>query len=226
MTWIEYFNKRLTEEIAKGIDDIKQEVIEYLNNNVEVSIRLKNYALLDVIDFKENPDSYFEQHPVSTLDQNGLEFSGMSLSQVKLVISNLNPDLEYLESPLSFFKQLKLNNYPKLKKVLLNLSDDNISIDQINSIFNNSSIDEINCDKKIDDTILEKSTFVSCGGKLNGLLNSKKIGFNLKNTFLKDTAAIVYNDDLNKNENVRHYMEEKIKQDKLMKIIVDSAIEK
>lgn len=34
------------------------------------------------------------------------------------------------------------------------------------------------------------------------------------------------NDDLNKNENVRHYMEEKIKQDKLMKIIVDSAIEK
>lgn len=34
------------------------------------------------------------------------------------------------------------------------------------------------------------------------------------------------NDDLNKNENIRHYMEEKIKQDKLMKIIVDSAIEK
>ena len=34
------------------------------------------------------------------------------------------------------------------------------------------------------------------------------------------------NDDLNKNENVRHYMEEKLKQDKLMKIIVDSAIEK
>lgn len=34
------------------------------------------------------------------------------------------------------------------------------------------------------------------------------------------------NDDLNKNENVRHYMEGKIKQDKLMKIIVDSAIEK
>lgn len=34
------------------------------------------------------------------------------------------------------------------------------------------------------------------------------------------------NDDLNKNESVRHYMEEKIKQDKLMKIIVDSAIEK
>lgn len=34
------------------------------------------------------------------------------------------------------------------------------------------------------------------------------------------------NDDLNKNENVRHYIEEKIKQDKLMKIIVDSAIEK
>lgn len=34
------------------------------------------------------------------------------------------------------------------------------------------------------------------------------------------------NDNLNKNENVRHYMEEKIKQDKLMKIIVDSAIEK
>lgn len=34
------------------------------------------------------------------------------------------------------------------------------------------------------------------------------------------------NDDLNKNDNVRHYMEEKIKQDKLMKIIVDSAIEK
>ena len=34
------------------------------------------------------------------------------------------------------------------------------------------------------------------------------------------------NDYLNKNENVRHYMEEKIKQDKLMKIIVDSAIEK
>lgn len=34
------------------------------------------------------------------------------------------------------------------------------------------------------------------------------------------------NNDLNKNENVRHYMEEKIKQDKLMKIIVDSAIEK
>lgn len=34
------------------------------------------------------------------------------------------------------------------------------------------------------------------------------------------------NDDLNKNENVRQYMEEKIKQDKLMKIIVDSAIEK
>lgn len=34
------------------------------------------------------------------------------------------------------------------------------------------------------------------------------------------------NDDLNKNENVRHYMEEKIKQDKLMRIIVDSAIEK
>ena len=34
------------------------------------------------------------------------------------------------------------------------------------------------------------------------------------------------NDDLNKNENVRHCMEEKIKQDKLMKIIVDSAIEK
>ncbi len=33
-------------------------------------------------------------------------------------------------------------------------------------------------------------------------------------------------DDLNKNENVRHYMEEKLKQDKLMKIIVDSAIEK
>ena len=33
-------------------------------------------------------------------------------------------------------------------------------------------------------------------------------------------------DDLNKNENVRHYMEDKIKQDKLMKIIVDSAIEK
>ena len=32
------------------------------------------------------------------------------------------------------------------------------------------------------------------------------------------------NDDLNKNENVRHYME--VKQDKLMKIIVDSAIEK
>ncbi len=199
MTWIEYFNKRLTEEIAKGIDDIKQEVIEYLNNNVEVSIRLKNYGLLDVIDFKENPDSYFEQHPVLTLDQNGLEFSGMSLSQVKLAISNLNPDLEYLESPLSFFKQLKLNNYPKLKRVLLNLSDDNISVDQINSIFNNSSIDEINCNKKFDDTILEKSTFVSCGGKLNGLLNGKKIGFNLKNTFLRDTAAIVYNDDLNKN---------------------------
>lgn len=33
-------------------------------------------------------------------------------------------------------------------------------------------------------------------------------------------------DDLNKNENVRHYMEDKIKQDKLMQIIVDSAIEK
>lgn len=33
-------------------------------------------------------------------------------------------------------------------------------------------------------------------------------------------------DDLNKNENVRHYMEEKIKQDKLMKLILDSAIEK
>ena len=33
-------------------------------------------------------------------------------------------------------------------------------------------------------------------------------------------------DDLNKNENVRHYMEDKIKQDKLMQIIVDAAIEK
>lgn len=33
-------------------------------------------------------------------------------------------------------------------------------------------------------------------------------------------------DDLNKNENVRHYMEDKIRQDKLMKIIVDAAIEK
>lgn len=33
-------------------------------------------------------------------------------------------------------------------------------------------------------------------------------------------------DSLNKNENVRHYMEDKIKQDKLMKIIVDAAIEK
>lgn len=34
------------------------------------------------------------------------------------------------------------------------------------------------------------------------------------------------NDDLNKNENVRHYMEEKIKQDKLMAVIIDAAIEK
>ena len=33
-------------------------------------------------------------------------------------------------------------------------------------------------------------------------------------------------DDLNKNENVRRYMEDKIRQDKLMKIIVDAAIEK
>ena len=33
-------------------------------------------------------------------------------------------------------------------------------------------------------------------------------------------------DDLNKNENVRHYMEEKIKQDKLMAVIVDAAVEK
>lgn len=33
-------------------------------------------------------------------------------------------------------------------------------------------------------------------------------------------------DDLNKNENVRHYMEDKIRQDKLMQIIVDAAIEK
>lgn len=34
------------------------------------------------------------------------------------------------------------------------------------------------------------------------------------------------NDDLNKNENVRRYMEEKIKQDKLMAVIIDAAIEK
>ena len=33
-------------------------------------------------------------------------------------------------------------------------------------------------------------------------------------------------DDLNKNENVRRYMEDKIRQDKLLKIIVDAAIEK
>ncbi len=33
-------------------------------------------------------------------------------------------------------------------------------------------------------------------------------------------------DELNKNENVRRYMEEKIKQDKLMAVIIDSAIEK
>lgn len=33
-------------------------------------------------------------------------------------------------------------------------------------------------------------------------------------------------DDLNKNENVRRYMEDKIRQDKIMKIIVDAAIEK
>ena len=33
-------------------------------------------------------------------------------------------------------------------------------------------------------------------------------------------------DDLNKNENVRRYMEEKIKQDKLIAVIVDAAIEK
>lgn len=46
------------------------------------------------------------------------------------------------------------------------------------------------------------------------------------NELKKQYGSESTNDDLNKNENVRHYMEEKIKQDKLMAVIIDAAIEK
>lgn len=46
------------------------------------------------------------------------------------------------------------------------------------------------------------------------------------NELKKQYGSESTNDDLNKNENVRHYMEEKIKQDKLMTVIIDAAIEK
>lgn len=197
MTLIEYFNKKLEEENTKQMEENNQKIIEYLDNNLKASIKLKGYGISDVLKFKENPNNYFEQTPILTIDQNGIIMSAINSDQTKLIISNLNQNIEYLELPHVIFNLLELNHYPKLKKVFLNPHNDNINIDQIKSIFNSSNIEEIGYGKTFDDNILKEMTYAVCNGKLEGRFNGKRLyGKDLDFSYGK--KATLYSKELDK----------------------------
>ena len=198
MTLIEYFNKKLEEENTKQMEENNQKIIEYLDNNLKASIKLKGYGISDVLKFKENPNNYFEQTPILAIDQNGIIMSAINPDQTKLIISNLNQNIEYLELPHVIFNLLELNHYPKLKKVFLNPHNDNINIDQIKSVFNSSNIEEIGYGKTFDDNILKEMTYAVCNGKLEGRFNGKRLyGKDLNFSYGK--KAILYSKELDKN---------------------------
>ena len=197
MTLIEYFDKKLEEENTKQMEENNQKIIEYLDNNLKASIKLKGYGISDVLKFKENPNNYFEQTPILTIDQNGIIMSAINPDQTKLIISNLNQNIEYLELPHVIFNLLELNHYPKLKKIFLNPHNDNINIDQIKSIFNSSNIEEIGYGKTFDDNILKEMTYAVCNGKLEGRFNGKRLyGKDLDFSYGK--KATLYSKELDK----------------------------
>ena len=197
MTLIEYFDKKLEEENTKQMEENNKKIIEYLDNNLKASIKLKGYGISDVLKFKENPNNYFEQTPILTIDQNGIIMSAINSDQTKLIISNLNQNIEYLELPHVIFNLLELNHYPKLKKVFLNPHNDNINIDQIKSIFNSSNIEEIGYGKTFDDNILKEMTYAVCNGKLEGRFNGKRL-YGKDWDFSYGKKATLYSKELDK----------------------------
>lgn len=222
MTLIEYFEKKIEEEIKnnKTIDDEK--LIEYLQkNNSSISLKRKKYGYTEIMKFKQNPENYFNENPTLTVDENALEFSNLSLSQIKLLIANLSPEIKEIECPLAILKFLKLKNYPMLKKISINcLDDDNISFEKLMSIFNNSNIEEIQSEKDYEDDILKKSTFIhnEYEGELKGIINGKKIKKRPKTSFFIEKKVMLYSENIGKNIDMMFELMNEINKDNYEKI--------
>ena len=198
MTWIEYFYKKLEEYNIRNKEANEQLIVEYLQNNLEVSIKNSKYGINDIMTFKENQIDFFENNPPFKIDQGTLELRKLSLSQIRLITENLNPNIEYLNCSFDILKHIKLNHYPNLKK----LSIDHVTSEELMNIIKNTNIEEIEIEESFPDEILSNSTFLNYKGKLVGIYNGRKIIAKNNNTYYNFWKARLCSNNLDKNIDV------------------------
>lgn len=198
MTWIEYFYKKLEEYNIRNKEGNEQLIVEYLQNNLEVSIKNSKYGINDIMAFKENQMNFFENNPPFKINQKALELRKLSLSQIRLITDNLNPNIECLNCPFDVLKHIKLNHYPNLKK----LSIDRVTSEELMNIIKNTNIEEIEIEESFPDEILSNSTFLNYKGKLVGIYNGRKIIAKNNTTYSTFGRARLCSNNLNKNMDV------------------------
>lgn len=179
MTWDEYFNLRLKEEINSHKDEILNTFKNHLNKHKEkLIIARKNYTLDSILKFKNSPDDFFQNNLISIYDES------IQLPLIKelkeIVKEELSHEIKELKCPEELLQEINLLDYQNLEKLSLTKLKDKITKQKLEFLLGQTNIKDFSIEgNTFDEEILKDSIFVTDGhlvSELESQFTGEEIG--------------------------------------------------